>query len=136
MCIYRGNDWFHHCNLICILYDSLIQGHALGGLYWIPPIAFNCVAWPTFLYWQYYSTPKQGLQFELEYEKMQKDGKADEKYIGELRERIDCMSKTCILLEGIAIYFVTLALAWYLFMWGSNCGTGCASRWYHNQFEQ
>merc|ERR1711972_8635 len=80
------------CNLVAVL----IQGHALGGLYWIPPIVFNCVAWPTFLYWQYYSTPKQGLQFELEYERAQKAGEADDKFIEKLRGDIDCMSKTCI----------------------------------------
>ena len=112
----------------------------MGGVYLIPPVVFNCIAWPSFIIWRRYSTKDNALRFERDYEEEQKRarGKSEEvgeEFINDLKNRINTMSKRCILLEGTAIYTVTLALAYYLFMWGNACGNGCASRWYHNQFE-
>jgi len=153
---------FHYIGVgmaICILAASIIQGLSLGGNNLIPPVVLTTIALVTFAIWQWISFPTEmrcfGIRctpgmgtYEREYDdhlaervengNVDEDGNgvADPEFVKKLRKRINMRSIQCIALEGTAIYMVTLALAYYLFMWGNECGDGCASRWYHNQFEE
>jgi len=129
---------------ICILVASLIQGVALGGGYKVFPIVMNAIAWPCFVYWQFLSSNKRAQQFEdrlrkrMEQQNAEDDPLKDEGlavFAEKLRHEINWFTLKCIALEGTVIYCVTLALAYYVFFWGTECGRGCASIWYHNHYD-
>jgi len=140
---------FHYLGVamsICILIASLIQGFSLGGGHRVFPILMNVVAWPCFLYWQYISTDDMAMQFEERMKKRTEKTRdsededpadkalTDKELSDKLQREINTFSLKCVVLEGLTIYCVTMALAYYMFMWGSDCGDGCASRWYHNVY--
>jgi len=132
----QGMRLFHYVGVgmaICILAASLIQGWSLGGYNMLFPLMLNVVAWPCFLTWRWYSSPERANQFQekfLEYSRLQRaSGKTlDDECRRALYKKINRFSVKCILLEGIAIYCTTTALAWYLYQWGNTCTYGCMHR--------
>jgi hypothetical protein len=113
---------------IWILVAVMIQGWSLGGVNLVMPIVFNCVAWPCFIVWQWVSSTDQSNQFEKKLVQFMEDNSGEEerkKQLEETRKNVYRHSVKCIVLEGVAIYFTTLALSWYLYQWGGTCKLGC-----------